>query len=119
MVLSNGFGVYTGRGPHDTDRQQVYSVTFGPTLSLFNADKTLTYLAMHADGYLQLNIVDRANCSPMSPLEPGRVKRFIYTEWNSVKPTKSVIGEGTDFMAILRSDGRLAVYKGSSPSDLH
>jgi len=119
VVSSNGFGVYTGRGPHDTDRQQVYSVTFGSTLGLFNADKTLTYLAMHADGYLQLNIVDRANCSPMSTLEPGRVKRFIYTKWNSVKPTKSVIGEGTEFMAILRSDGRLAVYKGSSPSDLH
>ncbi len=118
VVLPTGFGVYTGRGPHDKDRQQVYSVTFGPSLSLFNAGKTLTYLAMHADGYLQLNIVDRANCSPMSLLEPGRIKRFIFTKWNSAKPSKSVIGEETEFIAILRSDGRLAVYKGSSPSDL-
>ena len=109
LVHSNGFGVYTGPGLHDAERQQVYSVTIAADSSLVHSNATLTYLALASDGYLYLNVIDRVKCASIAQEDilPGEIA--IKQKWNSTVPPGLARFGDERFVAVLRSDGRLAV----------
>ncbi len=116
LVNENGFGIYAGRGPDDDDVYQLYNVTVAAEPAIAPLASPLIYLGLNK-GYLELSTIDKADCVLVDSKESDYKKFSIYQQWNSTESVE-IKEKGDKFMAILRNDGRLAIYAGSSPKEL-